>query len=111
MKSSTKYRIFLFLCLIMIMTLALLYAVYDVGLPKEKNSERTLHTQTVTQPAYWLKEKEGMVVIYHQDGETVYDGTGIIVKRLPPSLQKRIRQGYKIETYQKLIDFLENYSS
>lgn len=58
-----------------------------------------------------LKERDGFVVIYYADGETLYDQTAIPMEQLPWRLQREIREGKKIAGETELYNFLESYSS
>jgi|UPI0003A883E8 hypothetical protein len=60
---------------------------------------------------YFLREKNGYLVVYLADGETFYESTGIRTESLPEKLLEEIRQGKYIETTKELYGFLENYSS
>lgn len=60
---------------------------------------------------FFLKDREGMVLVYEGDQTTIYETTGIAVDSLPERLEKEIRQGKFLKTYEELYCFLENYSS
>lgn len=60
---------------------------------------------------YYLKEENGKVSVYLEDGKTLYEYTTIETKSLPAHLQKEIRQGKYLTGEKELYDFLENYSS
>ena len=61
--------------------------------------------------SYYLKENQGCVSVYLDDGKTLYENTSIRMETLPESLQSEIREGKRICTEKELYDFLENYSS
>ena len=60
---------------------------------------------------YYLKEKNGYLVVYLADGETFYESTGILTESLPEEVRGEIRQGKYMKTTKELYGFLENYSS
>lgn len=60
---------------------------------------------------YYLMEKNGYVVVYLEDKETVYEYTSIEIVDLPITLQNEVKNGKYIENIEELYGFLENYSS
>ncbi|MCC2826197.1 hypothetical protein LK511_04580 [Faecalicatena orotica] len=60
---------------------------------------------------FYLKERDGYLAIYREDGTTLYETTDIPLSLLPEALQQEIRAGKSVESEQALYDFLENYSS
>ena len=60
---------------------------------------------------FFIKEADGLVNIYREDGTTLYETTDIPVSLLPEALRREIRAGKGVATEQELYDFLENYSS
>lgn len=60
---------------------------------------------------FYLKEKNGCVVVYESDKKTVYEPTTIKVSLLPEKIQKKVKKGMYIKTLAELYGFLENYSS
>ena len=68
-------------------------------------------TETPETPLFYLKEKDGCLAIYREDGTTLYETTDIPLSLLPEALQQEIRTGKSVESEQALYDFLENYSS
>ena len=60
---------------------------------------------------FFIKEADGLVNIYREDGTTLYETTDIPVSLLPESLRQEISAGKGVATEQELYDFLENYSS
>lgn len=60
---------------------------------------------------FFIKEADGLVNIYREDGTTLYETTDIPVSLLPEALQQEISAGKGVATEQELYDFLENYSS
>lgn len=83
---------------------------------KETEPETVLSAQVngkdpVPVYSYYLKEEQGYVCIYLDDGKTLYENTSIRMETLPESMQSEIRDGKRIHTEKELYDFLENYSS
>lgn len=60
---------------------------------------------------YYLLEKNGYVVVYLSDKETIYEYTSIDVETLPATVQNEVKNGKYIEDIEELYGFLENYSS
>ena len=60
---------------------------------------------------YYLLEKNGYVVVYLSDKETIYEYTSIDVETLPVTVQNEVKNGKYIEDIEELYGFLENYSS
>lgn len=60
---------------------------------------------------YYLAELNGYVVVYQNDGNTVYEYTDILVGELPENIQEKVRSGMQIKGTDKLYGFLENYTS
>ena len=60
---------------------------------------------------FFIKEADGLVNIYREDGTTLYETTDIPVSLLPEALRQEISAGKGVTTEQELYDFLENYSS
>ena len=60
---------------------------------------------------FFIKEADGLVNIYREDGTTLYETTDIPVSLLPEALRREIRAGKGVATERELYDFLENYSS
>jgi len=64
-----------------------------------------------SESSFMLKESDGYVVVYQEDGKSVYEHTDIAVENLSEDLQKEILGGKIIESTEELYSFLENYSS
>ena len=60
---------------------------------------------------FFIKEADGLVNMYREDGNTLYETTDIPVSLLPEALRQEIQAGKGVATEQELYDFLENYSS
>lgn len=74
--------------------------------------EKAVESGSVVLPyEYILKAKDGYVVVYYADGETVYDDTSIRLEHLPGELRQEIEAGKQIRGEAELYNFLESYSS
>ena len=73
-------------------------------------SPRSMETESSMEPEFEIREDEGMVTVYTEDGE-LYETTEILYPSLPEKVRDRIREGYVIRGKQRLYGFLENYSS
>lgn len=71
----------------------------------------TAQGKAIKESVFCLKDLNGYVVVYLEDGETIYEYTDIKVKDLPEVLQQEIGEGKQIFGIEKLYGFLENYSS
>lgn len=60
---------------------------------------------------YYLKRRNGYVVVYQDDQKSIYEYTNIRMEDLPKELQEEIEKGKWLEGKDKLYGFLENYSS
>ncbi|MBS6733918.1 MAG: hypothetical protein KH275_01760 [Clostridiales bacterium] len=74
------------------------------------DSPRSMETESSMEPEFEIREDEGMVTVYTEDGE-LYETTEILYASLPEKVRDRIREGYVIRGKQRLYGFLENYSS
>ncbi len=61
--------------------------------------------------SFYLAVKNNEVVVYLEDGETVYINTGIWLDNLPEDVQLDVIQMLWVEDEEELFDFLESYSS
>ena len=119
---ETRYHIGLFAGTILILAI-LSYAYYtDYNYRKElartEQTEQKKNEQTVTtqggahkEEVYYLKNRNGYVIVYLDDQASIFEYTNIRVEELPEDLQKEILEGKKLEGKDKLYGFLENYSS
>lgn len=113
---KTKFRIGLFLLLIVIM-----YLVYssfnktnvnpDINHAAAKEESVPADSNTLNKDCYFLYDKNGYVVVYLSDRKTPYEYTDILVSELPANLRIELRNGKYIENLEELYGFLENYSS
>ena len=84
----------------------------DFQIP-EQETEQTVSTQggAHKEGVYYLKNRNGYVIVYLDDQTSIYEYTNIRVEELPEELQNEIREGKRLEGKDKLYGFLENYSS
>ena len=80
------------------------YRFFSAEPPKSMETENSL------EPAFEIREDEGMVTVYTPDGK-LYETTEILYASLPEQVRQKIRDGYVIRGKQRLYGFLENYSS
>lgn len=112
--------IFIFLCLVSFAYYSTygLSEKYEELSPKEEQEEIIVpglqivsNVEEVGYGKYYLKEKEGYVVVYREDKTTIFETTGIALSSLPEVLQAEIQEGKYVKTEKELYSFLENYSS
>ena len=105
---SRKYSIGFLICiLIFIVFLMVGYKIsYNKALERNDYMEQEIHSDY----SYVLKEKEGYITVYQQDGQ-VYEYTSILISDLPQSIQKELKTGIEAENLAEVYGFLENYSS
>ena len=114
-----RYRIGLILG--MVLPVVLFGIGYGIGahrlpekkLPENVKAEKLTPAEGDAQKnsGYYLKDLNGYLAVYLQDGQTLYEYTDISVQELPEELQEEIISGKRIETTEELYGFLENYSS
>ena len=60
---------------------------------------------------YIITEKDGYVIVYLSDKETVYEYTTIEIRYLPENVQEELKKGKEVDSVGQVYGFLENYSS
>ena len=60
---------------------------------------------------FYLMVADHFIVVYEEDGQSLYMNTDILLERLPDSLQREIMAGKHVENEEELYQFLESYSS
>lgn len=110
---TRKYSIGLLLAVVV-----LLFAItfgyhkeYEYVEKQTKIDTVTAQGKAIKESVFYLKDLNGYVVVYLEDGKTIYEYTDIKVKDLPEMVQKEIEEGKRIFGIEKLYGFLENYSS
>ena len=86
----------------------------DTAASGDKKTQVKMEETGSEEPAkfrFFIKEADGLVNIYREDGTTLYETTDIPVSLLPEALRQEISAGKGVATEQELYDFLENYSS
>lgn len=111
-----KYSlVLLFVIVILIVTLSLGYQKEYEYVEEQARLEeqRMLSVQgnAVKEQVFWLKARNGFVVVFLEDGESVYEYTDIRLTSLPENLQEEIRRGKRMVGIEKVYGFLENYTS
>lgn len=115
---KSKYSIGL-ICAIILLLLALSlgyrkqyeYTEEQVRISEEEKKTLSVQGSAAKEEIYYLKPLNGYVVVYLEDGKTIFEYTDIEVSELPEEMQKEIEQGKRITGLEKLYGFLENYSS
>lgn len=113
MKSSTKYRIFLFLCLFM--AGVILFSVYQLSCLSETNKtnseSRSKQEKQEKQADFVLREKDGVIEVYTYPDMQLYEQMQVEENLLPGPIREKLKTGYYLPDKAALFDFLENYSS
>ena len=65
----------------------------------------------IGQYSYWLKDKNGFVIVYKSDKETVYFNTSIDSSLLPEDVRYQLYHGINIKDIHELYNFLESFTS
>ena len=118
---SKKYGIG-FLVSMIVLTLVLVCAYqysYDRAERKRKAEQKAQDREPVMQTegnakkeyGYVIAQKDGYVIVYYADRETVYEYTSIEVTGLPDDIRERLLEGIEVSELGELYGFLENYSS
>lgn len=69
-------------------------------------------SMTVQKPFHYiLREQDGILVVYEEDGETVLLETNINVVHLDERTRGLLVEGIYVESEEELYDLLESYSS
>ena len=61
--------------------------------------------------SFYLRVEDNLVVVYCDDGKTVYLNTDISAQKLPEEVRHEIIMGMYVEDEAALYHFLETYSS
>lgn len=118
MKRQKSISIFL---AILVIILAWMYIKFS----NEKNTKDSLittenettkeETITISQEyityMYYIKEKDGRLVVYKVKEEEIYMETSIQTNTLPDEIRDKLDAGIFFENEGELFDFLESYSS
>ncbi len=72
---------------------------------------RKIYQEPEQEEGFVLKLSQGEVVIYHPDGKTVYERTGIYQEDLLADEIKKLKKGYRVKDEKELYSILENFSS
>lgn len=73
---------------------------------------RKTYEEPEQEEGYYLRLTEnGEVGIYHRDGKTLFEETGIRKENLPEEEVRRLENGYVVPSEKELYSILENFSS
>lgn len=80
---------------------------------EQKREESVIPTKGTAkkEDSFIIREKDGYVIVYYSDNQTVFEYTTIEVQYLPENIQKELKTGRKAENVGQVYGFLENYSS
>ena len=111
-----RYSIgFLIFTVCMIVLFSFAYRIHYLRIQNQLELEKTelqdARTQANVENYYYIKERDGYVIVYEADEKTVYEYTSIRLDELPENTQKAIRKGIKVDSLGQIYGFLENYSS
>ena len=74
--------------------------------------EELAQSMSIQEPyAYLLREKDGFLAVYGQDGTTFLFETNIRMRSLDEEMQAKVEAGIPFADERELYDFLESYSS
>ena len=104
-----KYSIGFFVGMLLLILMFVYIYQYSHMKVEERYDVRA--KETLTLDGYWIKEKDGYMIVYYGDGERVYEYTSICISDLPEEIQRQITQGIYMEYQSEVYSFLENYSS
>lgn len=113
---NRRYSIGFFM-MIVVFTLAFVFMYkwsYDRTIEKaESKDDEMLSTEGSAhkEDGYVICERDGYVIVYLSDLQTVYEYTTIEVNLLPENLQEELKTGKKVDSLGEVYGFLENYSS
>ena len=60
---------------------------------------------------YYIVAEKGVLVIYLDNGRTLYDRTDIRLTQLPQSVQEKVMNKMRVDSAEELYDFLETFTS
>lgn len=110
MKKSWYYSIGFFCAAVLLC--GAYYASYRLGeLHSEQKEELSIEADATDSQKFIIGEEDGCILVYEEDGITVYEYTDIPVSVLPEEIQMEIGQGKKVKSKVELYSFLETYSS
>ena len=108
---KAKFRIGLFLFIIVILYLIYSYVNTNAVNPKETEESILTDSHSLREDCYYLYDVKGYVAVFLGDKKTIYEYTGIATETLPDQLEEEITNGKYIRNLEELYGFLENYSS
>ena len=102
---------FFILTLAVVIAFSFVYRFSNQRVKEDAKQEAQVKAQAEIENCYYIKEKDGYVIVYKGDNKTIYEYTSILVESLPNELQKSIKKGIKVDSLSQIYGFLENYSS
>lgn len=79
---------------------------------REEKQPEAAESMNVQEPfRYVLREKDGLLVVYEQDGKTILLETNIAVAHLDETTRASLTDGIYVQSEEELYDLLESYSS
>lgn len=102
---------FFVLTLLLVIAFSFAYRMSNQHAKDEAKQELKAKTQVDVETCYYIKEKDGYVIVYEGDEKTVYEYTSILVNSLPFEMQELLKKGIKVDSLSQIYGFLENYSS
>ncbi|MGO5051430.1 hypothetical protein ACTQ6A_02760 [Lachnospiraceae bacterium LCP25S3_G4] len=76
-----------------------------------QNKTVTADGTATKEDGYYIKDKNGYVVVYEADKTTIFEETNITIGSLPEHVQEEIADELYLESIDKVYGFLEGYSS
>lgn len=119
---NQKTGICIVLCLAFLLLFGIWYQQRDISQNQDTQNQQVKETQismpTAGSPVpapvsyrYIVRSDNNRLVVFKQDGATVYMQTGIRTENLTQKLQKQAQTGIGFSTQESLFEFLESYSS
>lgn len=111
------------ICIIIFLVVLLLFGIWygrrlNTKMEPEETQELVTEETTIVasaenliEYAYIVRAADGKLVVYLEDGKTVYMETGIRIENLSQQMQEKSSKGIGFTTLESLYDFLESYSS
>lgn len=82
-----------------------------ISFSRDKVVWRKTYSRDKDNVEFYGKAENGYLIIYLEDGTTLYDYTTIKISDLSQEIQKELIEGIHFEDTQALYDFLETYTS
>ena len=82
-----------------------------VSFSKEEVVIRKTYVEPEQETGFLIKIIDGEIGIFNRSGTELYEKTGMMEDMIPKEEQKRLKQGYVVESEKELYSILENLSS